>query len=83
MSGEALYEDMTTDLKPHLPGMAAPITPVYPTSAEHPRALVEATYRRVYVTAPHVSYVEVPDSGNFAVLDQPAASASAVDTFLR
>lgn len=83
VSGEALYEDMTTDLRPDMAGITALITMIYPWSAMLPRERAEPLYRTAYAKAPHVTFVDVRDSGHFVMLDQPAAFAAAVDAFLK
>ena len=82
VSAQAMYEDMTTDLRPDMAGIAAPITLVYPTSAAVPPERAAALYRGAYAAAPHVTYVAIADSAHFVMLDQPAAFAAAVTTFL-
>ena len=77
VSGQALYEDMTTDLRPAMAGIATPITLIYPTS---PAA--DPVYRASYKDAQHVRFVTVDDSAHFIMLDQPAKFAAALDTFL-
>ncbi|MEI9928253.1 MAG: alpha/beta hydrolase [Sphingomonas sp.] len=77
VTGEALYEDMTTDLRPDMAGIATPITLVYPTSDKS-----DALYRALYAQAPHVTYVPVADSAHFVMLDQPAAFQAALDAFV-
>lgn len=83
VTAAAMYEDVTTDLRPALPAIAAPITVVAPFHDGLPRARVEGLYRAAYATAPHVTLVPVADSAHFVMLDQPAAFAAAVTTFLR
>ena len=82
VTGEAMYEDIVTDLRPAMAGIAAPITLVFPYSAALPRERAEPLYRASYKDAPHVTYVPVADSGHFVMLDQPAAFAAAVAGFL-
>ena len=83
VTGEAMYEDVTTDLRPAMAGIATPITLVYPWSAVMPRERADPFYKAAYRDAPHVSFVPVADSGHFVMLDQPAAFAAAVDGFLQ
>lgn len=83
VSAEAMYEDLTTDLRPDVAAIAAPITVVYPWSAMRPKESVETLYRANYGKAPHVTYVDVKDSAHFIMLDQPAAFAAAMDAFLK
>lgn len=81
VTAEALYEDMTTDLRPDLPRIAAPITLVYPAPAAGP-AMGEMLYKGAYATAPHVVLVPIADSAHFVMLDQPAAFRAALTAFL-
>ncbi|MGN6270637.1 MAG: alpha/beta fold hydrolase [Sphingomonas sp.] len=82
VSGEALYEDMTTDLRPDMAGIATPITLVYPWSAQLPKDRADAFYKAEYAHAPNVTFVPVGDSAHFVMLDQPAAFQAALDGFL-
>ena len=83
VTAQAMYEDMTTDLRADLPRIATPITLVFPWNAASPRAMVEPFYRRQFEAAPHVTFVPVGDSAHFVMLDQPAAFATAVTDFLQ
>lgn len=82
VNAQALYEDLTTDLRPDMGGIAAPITLLFPWSARLPRERAEPLYRAAYAKAPRVTFVDVADSGHFIMLDQPAAFAAAIDAFL-
>ena len=82
ISAQAMYEDMTTDLRPDMAKIATPITLVYPTSAAMPAARADPFYRAQYADAPNVTYVPVADSGHFVMLDQPQAFQGAIDAFL-
>ena len=82
VTGEALYEDMTTDLRPDMAAIATPITLVYPWSAQLPKERADAFYKAEYATAPNVTFVPVGDSAHFVMLDQPAAFRAALEAFL-
>ncbi len=83
VTGEAMYEDLTTDLRPALAAIATPITMLYPwTEATRPKALTDAFYRKQYAGAPHIAFVDVADSGHMVMLDQPAAFKAAVVAFV-
>ncbi|HEU4961089.1 MAG TPA: alpha/beta hydrolase [Sphingomonas sp.] len=82
VTAEALYEDMTTDLRPDMAAIATPLTLVYPWSARVPKEKADAFYRAEYAQAPHVDFVAVSDSAHFVMLDQPAAFQAAVEAFL-
>lgn len=83
VTGEAMYEDLITDMRPDLARIATPITLVYPQNSAGPgKEMVDAFYRKQYATAQHVTYVPVADSAHFVMLDQPRAFAGALDRFL-
>lgn len=83
VSGQAMYEDMTTDLRSDMSAIATPMAVVYPWSeARMPKARADAFYRAQYAKAPHVTYTGVGESGHFVMLDQPAAFAAALNAFL-
>jgi pimeloyl-ACP methyl ester carboxylesterase len=83
VSGEALYEDMTTDLRPDMAKIATPITLVYPWNATGPtKEMADPLYHGAYAGAPHVSYVEIGDAAHFVMLDQPAAFQAALMAFV-
>ncbi|MDB5678457.1 alpha/beta hydrolase [Sphingomonas bacterium] len=82
VSAEAFYEDLTTDLRGDMAGIATPITMLYPTSAAMPKATAEPIYRDAYAKAPHVTLIDIDDSAHFIMLDQPEAFAKAVAAFL-
>lgn len=84
VTGQLLYEDMSTDLRPALSSIAKPITVVVPwTETPFGKDRTLAFYRTQYAGAPSVSFVPVAGSGHFVMLDQPDAFASAVEGFLR
>jgi pimeloyl-ACP methyl ester carboxylesterase len=82
VAAQAMYEDMTTDLRPAMAAIETPVTLVYPWSAAMPQERADAFYRAEYAGAPHVAFVPVADSGHFVMLDQPQAFAAAVEAFL-
>ena len=82
VSAAAMYEDMTTDLRPDMAAMTTPITLVYPYSEKLPKARADAFYRAEYAAAPQVTFVPVGDSAHFVMLDQPQAFAAALEDFL-
>jgi len=82
VSAQAMYEDMTTDLRGDLAGIETPITLLYPSSAGLPASMADPFYKGAYAAAPHVTYVRVDDSAHFIMLDQPEAFAKAVAAFV-
>ncbi len=83
VSGQAMYEDMTTDLRPQMKAIATPITLVYPWAAAGPtQSQAEALYTAAYADAPHVGFVGIGDAAHFVMLDQPQAFGDALAKFL-
>jgi pimeloyl-ACP methyl ester carboxylesterase len=82
VSAEAMYEDMVTDLRGDLAGIATPITMLYPISAGLPATMATPFYTAAYAAAPHVTMVPIDDSAHFIMLDQPEAFAKAVAGFV-
>lgn len=83
VTAQALYEDLTTDLRADLATIATPLTVVVPFGGDLPQARAHALYTAAYAAAPQTRLVEVADSAHFVMLDQPAAFADAVGAFLR
>ncbi|HHU7640074.1 TPA: alpha/beta fold hydrolase [Escherichia coli] len=81
---DAVYELMTTDLRPELASIKAPIEIVYAYDALFgvPAARVDAMYRQSYASAPDVHFTRIDDSFHFVMLDQPERFSSAVTSFL-
>jgi pimeloyl-ACP methyl ester carboxylesterase len=83
VAGQAIYEDMTADMRPALPGIAAPITIVVPwTAASFGKERTLAFYTAQYAGARNVRFVPIAEAGHFAMLDQPEAFRAALDAFL-
>lgn len=84
VSAQALYEDLTTDVRPDLTAIKTPVTVIVPWSDKgfgEERTL--AFYRKQYATLPGVSFVGIGDAGHFVMLDQPESFAAAVADFLK
>ena len=82
----AMFEDLTTDLRPALAAMKTPTTVLYPYDAAvagHDPAHVDAVYKGAYATMPNVTFQRIEDSRHFIQFDQPAAFHAAVQAFLR
>lgn len=82
VSAQAMYEVMTTDMRGELRAVTMPITLLYPSSAFLPLARAEPLYRVEYAGAPNITFVNIPDSGHFIMLDQPDAFRAALVGFL-
>jgi pimeloyl-ACP methyl ester carboxylesterase len=81
----AMYDVMTTDLRPGLAQVKTPVTVVYARDeAMGPSAaLVEPLYTSNYAGLPNRTLVRVDGALHFVMLDQPDLFAAAVETFLR
>jgi pimeloyl-ACP methyl ester carboxylesterase len=79
---EALYEDLTSDLRPDVARLTRPITMLYPVPNPAAEAMVGKMYGDAYAAAPHVKMVPIQNSYHFIMLDQPAAFRAAVDAFI-
>jgi pimeloyl-ACP methyl ester carboxylesterase len=80
----AMYELMTTDLRPELGHITAPVTMLYAYDPLYgiPAAAIDGLFRSAYSGVPHLRAERIDNSFHFIMLDQPAAFAAAVDRFL-
>lgn len=84
VSAQALYDNLTTDLRPELTSIATPMTIVVPWNDQasgEERTL--AFYKKQYATLPAATFVGIGDAGHFVMLDQPERFADEVERFLR
>jgi pimeloyl-ACP methyl ester carboxylesterase len=81
----AMYEDMTTDLRPQLKKIKAPVTMLYPWDAQSgfPREATDKLYRENFAALPDAKLLCIEDSFHFIMLDQPDKFAAQVDIFLK
>ena len=81
---DATYELMTTDLRPELGRITAPVEVVYAYDPIYgvPASTIDATFRNAYASTPHVGFTRIDGSFHFVMLDQPEAFAQAVLSFL-
>lgn len=83
VTAQLLYEDMTTDLRPALAEIRAPITLVYPWSATaFGKDQTLAFYQRQYADTPTIRFVGIAEAGHFAMLDQPTEFAAVMRDFI-
>lgn len=80
----ALYDDMTTDLRPALTKITAPVTVIYAYDPVFgvPPTMIDALYRTSYAATPHVQFQRIDDSYHFVMIDQPEKFDSAVKAAL-
>jgi pimeloyl-ACP methyl ester carboxylesterase len=81
----AMYEDMTTDIRPQLHQIKPPVTVLYPwdSLSGFPQAASDRLYRQSYAALPDKRIVRVDESFHFIMLDQPDKFAAQVDLFLK
>ena len=83
VTASALYDDMTTDARPMLPAIKAPITVVVPWSdSAFGKERTLAFYGRQYAGATSVRYADIGDAGHFVMLDQPGRFSEELKSFL-
>lgn len=83
---QGMYDVMTTDLRPVLATVKAPVTVVYARDEQAMgpmAAFVGQMYQTNYATLPNKTLVQVDGALHFVMLDQPEAFAEAVETFLK
>lgn len=82
--GQALFDDMVTDLRPRLAAVTTPVTMLYP---QDDRLLAKPAATKLYNDAfadlRGVKLVPISGSYHFIMQDQPTAFAAALDAFLR
>jgi len=81
----AMYEVMTTDLRPKLREIKTPVTVLYPWDAltGMPQATTDGLYRESFAPLPNKTLVRIDGSFHFIMFDQPDAFAAQVDAFLK
>ena len=82
--GQAMYDDMVTDLTPRLGAIRAPVTLLYPQDDRLLTAAMAAKiYGDAYAGLPSAKLVPIKGSYHFIMQDQPAAFAAALDAFVK
>jgi pimeloyl-ACP methyl ester carboxylesterase len=81
----AMYEDMTTDLRPQLQKIKSPVTILHAwdSATGIPQAASDRLYEESYAALPNKKIVRIDDSFHFIMLDQPDKFATQVDIFLK
>jgi N-formylmaleamate deformylase len=78
--GEAMYEDMITDLRPRVKFIQSPVLLIGSTQAS---PTGEALYREEVATIPNHKVVFAPNAKHFVQLDQPEYFYEQVESFLK
>jgi pimeloyl-ACP methyl ester carboxylesterase len=84
-SGQAMYDLITTDLRPELGSIKVPLTVLWvmPPNAPVNQAQMEGFYKMSYANAPRAVLKRVPDSYHFIMLDAADAFHAELKGFLR
>ena len=83
-SGQAMYDLITTDLRPDVAKIKVPLTVLFVTPAGAPvtDAQMEQFYAMSYSGAPQAALKRIPDSYHFIMLDAPARFQAELKAFL-
>jgi pimeloyl-ACP methyl ester carboxylesterase len=83
-SGQAMYDLVTSDLRPDVAKIKVPLTVLYvrPAGAPVTDAQMEQYYAMSYSGAPQAVLKRIPDSYHFIMLDSPEAFRSELKAFL-
>jgi pimeloyl-[acyl-carrier protein] methyl ester esterase len=80
---QVFYDVMTTDIRPEISKITAPVTLLYPYDAVvGSEEVVTALYTNAYKGLAGLKMKRIDNSRHFIMLDQPAKFAEAVSTFL-
>ena len=84
ISGQAMYDLITTDLRPELARITVPVTVLWvvPPNAPVNAAQMEGFYKQSYANAPQAVLKRIPDSWHFIMFDAPAAFQTELRAFL-
>jgi pimeloyl-[acyl-carrier protein] methyl ester esterase len=82
VAARAIYEVMTTDARPLLPSIKAPLTIAYATNEYAGEERVGPLYRKAYEGAPGAKLVRVDGSYHFIMYDQPERFRALLAEFL-
>jgi pimeloyl-ACP methyl ester carboxylesterase len=84
VAAQSMYDLITTDLRPEVASIRAPLTVlwVYPPNAPVSLESMTAFYAASYAGAPQAVVRQIPDSYHFIMLDQPEAFQRELRAFL-
>lgn len=74
----AIHALMTTDMRPRLPEVKAPVRVIAAANPYAPRSRIEPLYTAAYAGTPDMTLAVIEDSFHFIMLDQPAAFEAAL-----
>lgn len=85
VTGRALYDDLTTDLRGEIVSIKTPTVMLYPwdEATGAPQSAYDALYTGAYAPMASARLKRIDGSLHFIMLDQPAAFAFEVESFLK
>ena len=85
VTGRALYDDLTTDLRGEIAAIKTPTVMLYPWDAATgaPQAMFDTLYTEAYAPMTSAKVKRIDGAFHFIMLDQPAAFAAEVESFLK
>ena len=85
VTGRALYDDLTTDLRGEIAAIQTPTVMLYPwdEATGAPQAAYDGLYTSAYAPMASAKVKRIDGSLHFIMLDQPAAFAAEVESFLK
>ena len=85
VTGRALYDDLTTDLRGEIASIKTPTVMLYSwdEATGAPQAAYDALYTSAYAPMTSAKVKRIDGSLHFIMLDQPAAFAAEVESFLK
>ena len=85
VSGQAMYDLITTDLRPELAAIDIPVSVLWVNAPNSPISEEQMAqfYRSSFANAPQVVITHVPDSYHFIMFDAPERFRAELDSFLR
>lgn len=83
VAAQAMYENLTTDMRPELAQIEAPVTVVYAWNDTYPREeQAHSFFIRQFTGLRRVSFAGIGTAAHFLMLDQPAQFREALARFL-
>jgi len=84
-SGQAMYDLITTDLRPELKQISVPLRVLWVLPAGAPLSVeqLDGFYRMSYASAPNATLKNIPDSYHFIMFDQPEVFQAELKAFLK
>jgi pimeloyl-ACP methyl ester carboxylesterase len=83
VTAQALYENLTTDVRPELDAIRAHVSIVYAWNEKYPiKERADPFFHQQYAAIHQITYVGIGPSAHFVMLDQPAKFQEALEHFL-